>query len=220
MSNRTWNRPKTSLGVRLLCILMAGLTACSTTRPERAWRDVPVSPTGTTNPVQLVDSWGESSTDWNPQDPIIVPGFLVTMHSLADTKLNGDYRVDFDGNLQLPYDVTTITTGLSLSQLKKKLTEQYRPYFKSPSDIDLHVKERRYWLDVRGLVEKPGRYLVEPEASLDLVIGLAGGTSKEPAPLYVRIQKGSKMCIFDLAQYYSRGAEDHQQVLGWLGGEV
>jgi hypothetical protein len=69
-------------------------------------------------------------------------------------------------------------------------------------------------------VDKPGRYMVEPEASLDQVIGLAGGTSKESPPLYVRIQKGSKMCVFDLTQYYNRGAEDHQQVLGWLGGEV
>ena len=74
-------------------------------------------------------------------------------------------------------------------------------------------------LDVRGLVEKPGRYLVEPESSLDLVIGLAGGTTKEPPPLYVRIQKGQKMFVFDLKQYYSQG-EDHPKILGWLGGEV
>jgi hypothetical protein len=60
---------------------------------------------------------------------------------------------------------------------------------------------------------------MEPEASLDTVIGMAGGTSKESPPLYVRIQKGQKMFIFDLNQYYSQG-EDHPRILGWLGGEV
>jgi protein involved in polysaccharide export with SLBB domain len=155
----------------------------------------------------------------NATDPDIPPGFLLTMRSSTDSKLNGDYRVDFNGDLQLPYDITVNTTGLTLLELKRKLTDLYRPYFKTPSEIDLRVKERRYWVDVRGLVEKPGRYLMDQEASLDSAIGAAGGTSKAEPPLYVRIQKGPKVFVLDLSQYYNQG-EDHPQIQGWLGGEV
>jgi protein involved in polysaccharide export with SLBB domain len=97
--------------------------------------------------------------------------------------------------------------------------DQLRPYFKVPSDVDVTLKERHYWLDVRGLVQKPARFLVEPGTSLDEVIGLAGGFSKETPPAYVRFQKGNKVLVINLNQYYSQ-AFDHPQLLGWVGGEV
>jgi len=39
MANQTWNHP-TPLHLRLLCIFMAGLTACSTTGSQSSWREV------------------------------------------------------------------------------------------------------------------------------------------------------------------------------------
>src|ERR1035437_3979001 len=199
---------------------MASLTACSTTRSQYVWHDLSApKPAGLARLTHPMESWGAKPEGIDVSDPHIAPGFLLTMRCAADSKLNGEYRVDFDGNLELPYDVTVNTTGMTLLQLKGKLPELYRAYFKTPSEIDLRVKERRYWIDVRGLVEKPGRFLVEPEASLDLVIGMAGGASKTTPPQYVRIKKGQKMFVFDLNQYYSRG-EDHPQILGWIGGEI
>jgi len=218
MTHLTQNH-STSLSFRLLCIGMAFLTACSTTRPRYMWHDLTTMPAKTAKQAQIPESWGVKPDPTNTLNPEIAPGFLLTMRCLADNKLNGDYRVDFNGGLQLPYDVTTDTTGMTLLELKKKLGELYRPYFKTPSEIELHVKEKRYWVDVRGLVGKPGRYLVEPEASLDAVIGFAGGTAKDTPPSSVRIQKGQDTFMIDLNQYYSRG-EDHPQILGWLGGEV
>ena len=106
-----------------------------------------------------------------------------------------------------------------MSQLRKKLVELYHPYFKTSSGIDLLVRERKYWIDVRGLVLKPGRFLVDPNASLDQVILTAGGINRETPPQFIRIQKGQKSFSLDLNRYYSRG-ESHPQILGWLGGEV
>jgi len=205
---------------RLLCLLMAGLTACSTTRSQYVWHDVGTQQQpGMPKASQIVDSWGARPEGPHETDPVIAPGFLLNLSCAADPKLNGDFRVEFDGDVQLPYDMTVRAVGLTISQINKKLAELYRPYFKTSSDVVARVKERRFWVDVRGLVEKPGRYLVEPEASLDLIIGVAGGLSKETPPLYVRIQKGPKVFILDLNQYYSRG-EEHPQILGWLGGEI
>jgi protein involved in polysaccharide export with SLBB domain len=198
---------------------MAGLTACSTTRSQYVWHDATSHQASLPKAPLALESWGMKPEGPNVADPEIAPGFLLSLKSLSDPKLNGVFRGDFNGDIQLPYDVTLNTTDSTLSLLKRKLIEVYRPYFKTSPDIDLRVKERRYWVDVRGLVEKPGRYLVEPEASLDLIVGMAGGTSKDNPPIYVRIQKGQKVVVFDLDRYYSR-AEDRPQILGWYGGEV
>jgi protein involved in polysaccharide export with SLBB domain len=209
---------RTPWPAQLLCILLSALTACGTTSPFARRPVRAPQKTESAKGYQYIDHWGSPSPQ-NTLDPGIAPGVLLTLHSLADPKLDGDFRVGFDGNLLLPYDMTVNTTGFTLSDLKKKLNDIYRPYFKTPSDIEVRVKERRYWVDVRGLVDKPGRYLVEPESSLDYVIGLAGGISKEERPLYVRIQKGPKIFVVDLNEYYSQG-EDHPQIQGWLGGEI
>jgi protein involved in polysaccharide export with SLBB domain len=182
------------------------------------WHDL-----GTQNkskPVDTVSSarWGAEAQGPQVTDPLIAPGFLLNMRVPDDPKLNGDFRVDFDGNLQLPYDMTVNTMGMTLSSLEKKLTELYRPYFKTSSMVKLHVKERRYWVDVRGLVVKPGRYLVDQNSSLDELIAAAGGLSKESMPRFVRIQKGQRMQVLDLDQYLSKG-EERPQIVAWLGGE-
>jgi len=198
---------------------MAGLTACGTTRTSYVRRDAAAAEmAGYAEPYLVVETWG--GKDQNPKalDPELAPGWLLTLHSLTDSKLDGDFRIDFNGNLALPYNIKINTVGLTLSQLHKKLLEQLLSYFKNPSDVEFAVKERRYWVDVRGLVEKPARYLVDHETSLDEVIGLAGGLSKETPPQYVQIHKNHKVLVLNLNQYYSQIFE-HPKILGWIGGE-
>jgi protein involved in polysaccharide export with SLBB domain len=205
---------------RLLCLVMAGLTACSTTQTTHLHRQPYSSALNeSSKEPEYVDHWEGRSSKEDPVDPMIVPGYQLTLHCIADPKMNGDYRVEFNGNLQLPYDVSINTTGLTMSELKKKLSDSYRPYFRVSPEIEVRIKQKDSWLDVRGLVEKPGRYLVEPGASLDAVIGEAGGLSKTQPPAYVRIQKGNKIFVLDLSEYYRQGGE-HPQIQGWEGGEV
>ena len=205
---------------QFLCLFLAALTACGPMNSKYTWHDVSSpNPTRLTKSSQMLDSWGANAEGPTVSDPRIAPGFLISIRSQADSKLNGDYRVDFDGQLQVPYDKSIDTREMTLFNLKQKLAEVYRPYFKTPSDIDVKIKERRYWIDVRGLVEKPGRYLVEQGASLDQLLGMSGGGSKETPPLYVRIQKGPSIFVFDLNHYYSQG-DDKPKIQGWYGGEI
>jgi protein involved in polysaccharide export with SLBB domain len=211
---------RTPLHISVGCLLLAALTACSTTRSQYVWRDVGPQGRRETSPGSpLLQSWGADAEGPHILDPAIAPGFLLKLSSQTDKKLNGDMQVAFDGTLQLPYDIALNTSGLTLSELKKKLTTAYSPYFAKAPDIDIRVKERRYWVDVRGLIQKPGRYLVEANTSLDQVIALAGGTDKQIPPQFVRIQKGDKQFLLDMNQYYGVG-EDQPQILGWLGGEL
>ncbi len=204
----------------LSCFLVLSLSACSSIPSKYEWHDLGVAHAAhSLKGSQTQDYWGLPPEQVNESELTLAPGFLISMRFLGDSKLDGDFRTDFDGFLDLPYDIRVSATGLDLAGLKRKLTDLYRPYFKNSSDIKLRIHEERYWLDIRGLVQKPGRYLVNPGDSLDQVIVMAGGLMKDPAPAYVRIQKDNKIFVLDLNNYYNKG-EDRQQIRGWIGGEI
>jgi protein involved in polysaccharide export with SLBB domain len=202
------------------CLIAFALTACSGARSQNVWHDLGSHQTAEVTKISPpTQRWGKEAESPDATDPQVVPGLLLGLRSTDDAKLNKDYRVEFDGTLPLPYDMNVNTTGMTVSQLEKKLAELYRPYFKTSTGIKVRVQERRYWLDVRGLVEKPGRYLVEQNTSLDQVITLAGGLPKESLPRFVRIQKGPKSILLDLHQYLNK-SDDRSQIAAWLGGET
>jgi polysaccharide export outer membrane protein len=217
---RPTRKDRCKSAIACLMAVSFSLTACTTTRSQNQWHDLGShQPPDTAKVSPLSQKWGKEAESVNPANPMISPGNLISIKTSDDPKLNGDYRVDFDGALQLPYDMVIHTSGLTLSDLQKRLEESYKPYFKTTSGIRPTVKERRYWLDVRGLVDKPGRYLVDQDASLDQVLAMAGGFAKETSPRYVRIQKGAKSLTMDLSAYRNKG-EDQKQLLAWLGGET
>ena len=158
----------------------------------------------------------------------VAPGFEVELVNPTDVQLNGKFRVSFDGTLTLPYDIKVDTSGTSEAQLKQKILNAYRTFFQSVPTMQINVVDKRFWVDVRGLVNKPGQYLVRSDSSLDEVISAAGGLQslpgKEPAAggaataaRSVRIQQAGQFLAVDLADYYS-GKDPVQPT--WQGGEV
>lgn len=147
----------------------------------------------------------------------ILPGDLIELHQPDDPKVNGRFRVDYDGTLALPYKIAVKAKGFSLSELRKKIHDAYAIYFKQDS-IRADLVERRYWLEVRGLVTKPGRYLVERKTNIDEIIKLAGGFPQEKKPEYVQIQQGAKNSFFSLSEYYRSG--DQNLFPAWDGGDT
>lgn len=217
--NTTSRTPQHCFMTRALCVLLAGLTACGPTESFYARKDVLATAKGEgRDTIQMVESWGAKVPDRVTGDPEVAPGWLFGLHSFADPKLDGEYRIEINGELHLPYDAKINTNGLKVSQVKAKVIEQLRPFYKSKIDIDLTLKDRRLWVDVRGLINKPGRYLIEQESSLDQIIGIAGGLMRESSPQYVRIQKAGMLAVLNLNQYYSRTFQTNQ-IQGWLGGE-
>ncbi len=76
-------------------------------------------------------------------DPIVQPGFLFEIKNMEDRKLNGRFRVDFDGSLKLPYDVNIQTEDRRASEVKSKIhTKNFfkhsRPFqFSSLNEISM-----------------------------------------------------------------------------------
>jgi protein involved in polysaccharide export with SLBB domain len=147
----------------------------------------------------------------------VAPGFEIELSSMEDRALNGKYRIDFDGQVKLPYNVTVEAAGLELSDLQQKIVSAYRSFFKTPPTISVTIAERKFWVETRGLVEKPAQYLVRGTTSLDEIIATSGGLQKTGNVKYVRIEQPGNSVTIKLSDYY--GGANRDLLPRWMGGD-
>jgi protein involved in polysaccharide export with SLBB domain len=197
-------------------LLFAG---CSTTGPVVRTLET-VSDVGTEAEAQRARA---EAFSWRgrPENQV-APGYEVELSSAADEKLNGRYRVSFAGDLDLPYGVTIRAAGLTEQQLKREIGRAYTEYFRTEPNVLINISDKKYWVDVRGLVAKPGTYLVRRDSSLDEVIAQAnsGDTQGERAVggiRYARITQGGRSLLINMADYY---AGMQNVAPRWQGGET
>jgi protein involved in polysaccharide export with SLBB domain len=148
------------------------------------------------------------------------PGILIHLSSSEDSSITGDYRIEFDGALRLPYQVVIQAAGLTLPELKTAITYAYHIYFANPEAIEVSVTERRALVEVRGQVNKPGRYLVETQADLEDLLELAGGLKKKSGKAlakYVSLSRGNQSSSYSLERALSE--ETNSKFTPWQGGE-
>lgn len=106
----------------------------------------------------------------------MAPGHLFSIYHPSDNKLSGRYRADFNGRLRLPYNVVVDVKNKTFSDLRDEVLESYSKFFqRGVGKVSFELSRRDYYVEVRGLVKKPGRYLVAQSDTLDLVINEAGG---------------------------------------------
>ena len=151
---------------------------------------------------------------------LIAPGHLFSISHPSDDKLKGKYRVNFDGLLKLPYNVRIQADGLTFSELKKIVRKAYKRYFQAGvNKVSLTLLSRNFYVELRGLVKKPGRYLVARNKSIDRVIDLAGGLKgdlKTDFLTAVMNQRGKSFTI-SLNQYYENIT--FSKAFTWTGGD-
>lgn len=148
----------------------------------------------------------------------VAPGFQFRLSHAEDRTLNGTYRVAFDGRLRLPYDKIVETSGLDVEALAARVTELYKPFFKDGPQAKLVLTERKYWIDVGGLVNKAGRFLVDEATTIDEVVALAGSFLPQKSAEWVRIeQPNGNAQVINIAKYYQTG--DRSPFPKWRGGD-
>jgi protein involved in polysaccharide export with SLBB domain len=162
------------------------------------------------------------SVDQDAYDPdVVAPGYLFAISHRDDKVLRGKFRVEFDGTIKLPYQVTIQAAGLTIHDFAKKVNDSYRSFFKDRSSVEVKLDQRKYWIEVRGLVSSPGRYLVSHETSIDEIISQAKGLSVDKDArneLYVKIQRAGQVQMVDLTAYYQSG--DASMFPKWRGQEL
>ena len=190
------------------------LGACASTSSS------PQSKTSSESEVAQSSDQVSSPTNTIPEDERVAPGFEFRLAQLEDKSLNGKFRVNFDGVLERPYDVRIPVRNVKLSDLQSIVSEKYKPFFRNGQAPTLRLSSREYWIEVRGLVGKPGRYLVKQATTLEEVISLAGGFNEKV--LWVRVEQNDGQGNVDqrtinLAEFFNTG--DVSQLPKWEGGE-
>ncbi|MBY0517802.1 MAG: SLBB domain-containing protein [Bacteriovoracaceae bacterium] len=116
--------------------------------------------------------------NFDETNDLVAPGFLFLLSHPSDDKLTGRYRISTDGFLTLPYNIRIQTKGLTFQDLSQKVSKSFESFFqRGVQDITFKLIERKYFVEVRGMVKKSGYYLVNRKESLDKVVDMAGGVN-------------------------------------------
>lgn len=162
------------------------------------------------------DDLGDENTASGSQT--LAPGYLMLLSSEQDSNLNGAFRIQFDSQVNLPYSKTLNTKGLTLEQFRVEIDRIYRPYFTGNVSVKASIKQKRYYVDVRGRVAHPGIFLVKRDTPLDEIIALAGGLTENLTTGFVRIEQGvNEIHWVDMTEYFKRG--ESSDVPLWVGGD-
>jgi protein involved in polysaccharide export with SLBB domain len=212
--------PVSALGSRLLCrslcirsLALLGVflfAAACASRPTPS--PVPAEPS-----ANLATPY-ETERIQPALDPLeIRPGYLLAIRHPADAKLRVEARVGSDGVLQLPYERKLQTAGLSLTTLTSEIRTLYRDLYQSPQSISVSLVQRKLWVEVHGLVKKPGAKLIDSKSTLDELLAEADLT--EPRADFARIDLGQRSQLIDLKKY-SAGQWPTDKTPAWVGGEA
>ena len=169
------------------------------------------------NPASALNS---DVPDMSKIPQYMAPGHLFTMSHSSDSKLSGKFRADFNGILQLPYNVNVDVTNKTFAEVKETVLNAYRKFFqKGVESVNFTLTSKDYWVEVRGLVKKPGRYLVRPTDTLDLVVDGAGGVQGDISVDY--FTASLKQSTFEYQVLLNRYFESSESVdkIRWLGGD-
>ncbi len=150
----------------------------------------------------------------------MAPGHLFTMSHSSDNKLSGKFRADFNGVLQLPYNVNVDVSNKTFAEVKETVLNAYKKFFqKGVESVNFTLTSKDYWVEVRGLVKKPGRYLVRASDTLDLVVDGAGGVQGDISVDY--FTASLKQSTYEYQVLLNRYFESSESVdkIRWLGGD-
>lgn len=89
--------------------------------------------------------------------------------------ISGDYYIQPDGKLQLPFIGIISTSNKGFPELKKEIYEKYDSLYKNP---ELNVLAL-YRINILGEVNSPGYYYTTEDQKLTGILALAGGLTSD-----------------------------------------
>ena len=104
------------------------------------------------------------------------PGDQLTFSGVsADEIANKPFRIDADGEVNLPMVGRLPASGLTLRQFEVELNKRLCNYIRQPEVVATITEFRSQPVSVVGAVRAPGTYQLEGKRSLMEMIALAGG---------------------------------------------
>lgn len=103
----------------------------------------------------------------NPGD-----GVRITFLNITD-QITGDYYIQQDGNLQLPFIGLVKTTNIDFKEIKNVIYKKYSELYKDPA-LTIQPLIR---INILGEVRTPGYYYVTDIEKMTGILALAGGVT-------------------------------------------
>jgi len=131
----------------------------------------------------------------NPGD-----GVRITFLNITD-QITGDYFIQQDGNIQLPFIGLVKTTNLDYKIVKQTIYNKYSELYKDPAlTIQPLLK-----INILGEVRTPGYYYVTDVEKMTGILALAGGVTGSAATGEVIIIRDEKEIEYDMTELIERG---------------
>lgn len=154
----------------------------------------------------LTDSQLVKLPTMNRPEPVIMPDDILAIKfsgdykptealfnsygmSYSQTSSGGEYQVGTDGNIEI-YQIGAISAaGLTVAELKQKITDSIKPYLKSPV---VSIRFSNFRFTVLGEVRGPGTFLVPNQhVSILEALGQAGDMTQYASRNSVRVIRDS-----------------------------
>jgi polysaccharide export outer membrane protein len=172
--------------------LMVFLTGCGTTHqyaddtvnPKQPFvfpGQTPANPTVITQQPVSTDPLTSAVVAYNPPNQnaytstVLRPGDLirVSFSDIPQPPVPVDIRLPDDGKITLPWNVTVIATGKTISQLQQEIRNEYVPALFVRLTINIKTEERFYY--VGGEVRVPNKQVYGGDMTVLRAIDTAGG---------------------------------------------
>jgi len=123
----------------------------------------------TTLAIFLIFTLCVSAQSLNPGDGIKISLFNVT------DQISGEYYIQDNGNIHLPYLGLLKTINKDFSQLRSEVIEGYKNIYRNP---EISVQPL-YRIDILGEITNPGFYYVTGFETITDLLALAGGENND-----------------------------------------
>lgn len=131
----------------------------------------------------------------NPGD-----GVRITFLNITD-QITGDYFIQQDGNLQLPFIGLIKTTNIDFKTIRQTIFNKYAELYKDPAlTIQPLIK-----INILGEVRNPGYYYVTDVEKMTGILALAGGVTGAAATDDIYIIRNDKEIKLKKSEIIEKG---------------
>lgn len=123
-----------------------------------------------------------------PQVVRLAAGDKVKVTVFGEESLTGEYQIDAGGNLSMPLAGTVPASGLTQSELERRLAGKLSSGFLKNPRVTVEVTSFRPFY-ILGEVERPGEYPYRPGLTIMSAIAVAGGNTYRASRSKVYIQR-------------------------------
>lgn len=139
-------------------------------------------------------SYNASAQLLNPGD-----GVRIIFLNITD-QISGDYYIQQDGHIQLPFIGLVKTTNIDYTEIKKTIFSKYSELYKNPA---LTVQPL-FRINILGEVRVPGYYFVTDIETLTGMLALAGGVTGSAAAGEIYIIRNNEEILLDTYELIER----------------